>query len=51
MVADYVDLGMTPGAGQAVATTGMCTMAARVCKQLGPRLQEVPVSALLLENV
>ena len=39
------------GVGQAVATTGMCTMAALVCKRLGPHLQEVPVNALPFENV
>lgn len=48
---DYGDLGMMPGVGQAVATTGTWTKAALVCKQLGPHLQEVPVSALLFENV
>lgn len=37
-----------PGVGQAVATTGMCAMAALPSKQLNPHSQDIPSEAQLV---
>lgn len=37
-----------PGVGTAVATTGMCTMAALASNQLNPHFQDVPLEVQLV---
>lgn len=45
---DYSDLGMMPGAGQAAATTGTCTMAALASNHLNAHFQDVPSEVQLV---
>lgn len=47
-VLDYSDLGMMPGIGRAVATTGTRTVAALASKQLNPHFQNAPSEVQLV---